>query len=1333
MNREQVLEQVYKHLSTEFRINFSHYKDNTVMRRVEHRMTLLQLDSKEEYLQRLAFDRNERDELYEDLLIGVTCFFRDKSAFAILEEQILPELLEQANDGETIRIWVAGCASGEEAYSLAILCHELLAGIHRPIDVRIFATDAHKHSLQLASIGMYPASALKEMSPERKKRHFIAQGERYKIAKHIRRMIVFAPHNILSDPPFTQIHMVSCRNLLIYLEAKAQQQIQNLFHFALQNSGVLILGPSERLNGLEDEFDTISDRWKIFRKKREAKFGLEKGFRLFNKSEETGAQGHHRLMDRKRDLEPISPFYERLLEQHLPPSLLVDENLNILHMFGGVERFLELQTGRITTHVLRLIHEELRGTLSRALEQVRHEHTVYRQTGLRVQTSEGIEQIQMLVQTITDPVKHDVRYLIKLERTIRSTPDEGGEEANQVQQTEYIRALEQELQYTKDSLRATVAELSAVNSELQSTNEELITANEELQSTNEEFHSVNEELYAITVEHQQKIEELSQANNDIDNLLAVTRVGVLFLDESLCIRRYTSEIAKTLELQPHDIGRRFDSFRRPLISAQFVDTLRKVARDLQPDEVEVHDENGHPYMVSIWPYESKDKVEGLVLSLVDIKMLKEAQERLNQYAGVVENARDLIGVFDTSLNIQQLNPAARNLLGLGEDYRFQSLTMQDLHPAWAYHIILEEGIPTARNEGVWKGETAILTRSGTEIPVLQSILAYYSEDKVYNFSTIMRDIGVQKETEKRLRNAEQRANAANQAKTAFLAHISHELRTPLSAILGFADILKQRLSQVPFSQEDAGHAIGVVQRNGHYLLELVNDILDLSKIEAEEMEIRQTLQPLYQQIQELETLVQMRANEKGLPLHFIYNSKLPAEIITDRVRLRQILLNLLSNAIKFTDEGSVEFHVECLYNESFEAELPDEIKSILRPYKPGEVHPELSVDAPLLLHFLVRDTGIGMSEKFQEKLFRPFTQADEAVHFGGTGLGLSISKRLAEKLDGAITWESELGEGSSFSFWLPTSRLETDWLTPNQQQHYKHVKEPKTAIPQFTAYVLVVDDLPEIQQVTQHVLEQSGINVTLASHGEEAIQLVEEAEQKGQPFDLILMDMQMPIMNGYETTQRLRHKGYDIPIIALTAGAMKGDREKCIQVGCNDYLSKPIKTKKLLHLMSSYLHQQKERTSEATPPTASSVRAKTPTHNKNSATTDKDSTKEAAPSNLELLLVEDSPDLLRYYATGLHGEGYKIHTAQNASLALQAAERRSFDVFLLDMSLPDLDGLSLYQQLKELQPQARYFAISGNIDEDFQQQILNVGFERFFLKPVEIQTIHHQISISSLS
>ena len=675
------VDKIFELLRRAHGVDFSHYKASTVGRRVQRRMQLHGFEEIEDYCTLLEKDAEELESLYKDLLIGVTELFRDRKAFEFLETEVFPELLAKARETGHFRVWVAGCASGEEAYSIAILVDEGLRREKIHAEVKIFATDIHHGSLAAAGAGLFSEAKLQKLSTERRERYFKRKKEKLEVVRSLRNMVVFASHNVFNDAPFTQLDLITCRNLLIYLQPIAQKKALSLFHFGLRAGGALFLGSSETPGELSEEFETLSGRWRLYRKRRDVRLPIESRLPFSTTSVRTPTPKliPEGAKPSARESQWLA-VYDRLLDMHMPTSLLLDEDRTLLHVFGGAERYLGFRGGRQSSDVLDLIDESLKTPLAGALQHAVRENTEVRYTGLSTSAERGREPVRLLVRPLHDPRTNVLRLLVTFVSEERGTTT--GEEDRDAADvdlievaSERLQSLETELRFTRENLQATIEELETSNEELQAANEEMLASNEELQSTNEELQSVNEELYTVNTEHQKKIEELTRAHDDMDNLLALTLVGVIFLDEDLAIRRFTPEMGRLFHLMPQDIGRSFESFEHNLAADGIRQKLEKVVAEAVQIEERVEDRQGNPFLMRMAPYRRADDFQGVVLTLVDIGELEKTQRDLVMYQDMAEQAADMLFLVRRSGEIRYANPASSRQTGfeknelLGEPLR----------------------------------------------------------------------------------------------------------------------------------------------------------------------------------------------------------------------------------------------------------------------------------------------------------------------------------------------------------------------------------------------------------------------------------------------------------------------------------------------------------------------------------------------------------------------------------------------------------------------------------------------------------------------------------------
>lgn len=674
-------------------IDFSFYKPSTVGRRIERRLKMGQFRDLDDYVEMLRQDDDELDALYRDLLIGVTRFFRDAEPFEMLESAVVPELLKKVGHESDIRVWCPGCATGEEPFSIAILLHEAMTREQRPVNVKVFATDVHQASLDTAGAGLFTANSLHSVSPRRMKRYFKKHGSRYQVSSEIRKMVVFAQHNVMKDAPFTNLDLISCRNLLIYFLPLAQNKVLSLFHFGLKTRGILMMGSSESPGTLANEFETVDEHCKIYRKRRDIRLLTSVHLPLTHDgSSQIGASGAFASSitnpltspRRNRPDSALIASYDNLLDRFMPPSFLVDGSRNLIESFGGVEKFLQVKGRRLSSDLLAMLDTDSASSIAGAINRVIKHRQPVSFSGVTFRSSVHEGTYRVTVSTVGNEGR-DARYLVSVEPAqpmggvAASDHDDSGEghpltpDAQQDLSTdsgshEHIRHLENELMYVRENLQASVEEMETANEELQATNEEMVAANEELQSTNEELHSVNEELYTVNAENQKKIYQLDEMNQDMEHLLQSTDVATIFLDEELCVRKFTPGISECFNLIDSDIGRRIDTFSHRIEHDDLLQDLWAVLDDGNPREFEVPDKNGRVYFMRMLPYRaSEDDIRGVVLALIDITVLEQARGEVRKLSAIVESSRDAIISTTLDGKILSWNDGAAALYGYSAD------------------------------------------------------------------------------------------------------------------------------------------------------------------------------------------------------------------------------------------------------------------------------------------------------------------------------------------------------------------------------------------------------------------------------------------------------------------------------------------------------------------------------------------------------------------------------------------------------------------------------------------------------------------------------------------
>ncbi|MGB7439424.1 MAG: chemotaxis protein CheB, partial [Coleofasciculaceae cyanobacterium] len=671
-------------------INFSHYKVSTLSRRIHHRCALTRQSNLEHYIRYLQDSEEEQKLLRQDLLIGATCFFRDPTAWEFLATSILPQLIAQLKPQQQLRVWVSACATGEEAYSMAILIDEALQKADKAIQVKIFATDLDTNALEVAAQGIYSDSIANDVSPERLERYFTYNGGHYQVKRSLREMLIIAPHDLTKNAGFSKMNLVSCRNVLIYMQPQLQQQVLRLLHFALGTQGVLFLGSSETLGGLGDEFTPLESKWKIFRKQGDTKFSLVP---ITRQTIVTPIKSSTRSRARQQQLDRLlGEVFKYCLAERQVTCLLVNQDSQLLRVFYNNANLLNFPVGEAVLDVTEIVHPTLKLPLSAALHRTKRDKQPVLYTGIKLKRDEQELNVKLQVGPDQSNAKTQEYLIVVLE--IEAQPsvstaalrfDVDTEAAQQITELEY------ELQQTRENLQVTIEELETTNEEQQATNEELLASNEQLQNTNEELQSVNEELHTVNREYQSKIQELTQLNNDIDNLLRSTDLGVVFLDAKLNIRKFTPAANRAINVKSTDIGRPLTDLTNNLDCPNLIELIEQVNQTKESCEQEVTLlESNHYLLMRVNPYlRDNNESDGVVLTFVNIKELKRVQEELHQANEILENlyATSPVGLslHDKDLTFLRINQTLAEINGFPIEEHLGK-RLQELRPDLAEQV-----------------------------------------------------------------------------------------------------------------------------------------------------------------------------------------------------------------------------------------------------------------------------------------------------------------------------------------------------------------------------------------------------------------------------------------------------------------------------------------------------------------------------------------------------------------------------------------------------------------------------------------------------------------------
>ena len=1120
--------------------DFRHYKQATVLRRIERRMQVNALRDMPSYARFLQEQPEETPALLADMLIGVTNFFRDREAFEALERDIIPALFEKKTeaDEKTLRIWSAACSSGEEAYSLAMLFADQ-AQLSRPnseIHVQLFATDIDDRSLETARAGIYPEAIVTDVPPSRLRQYFFKEQNHFRMQKELRERILFARHNILRDPPFSRLDLISCRNLMIYLDRDIQIEVLRMFHFALNPGGYLFLGSSETADACSQLFEPVDKKNRIYRAK-----GVGSGLRRAAPGPfqplTGGSLGKTPLSQPPRRNRKFSfaDVHQRALEQYAPPSVIVNHEAEIVHMSDRAGNFLRYVGGEPSLSLTTLVHPQLRLELRTALYQATHTGKSVEARRVRLERDGRHYYVNMVVRPFRDN-EAGSEYMLVIFDEVEDCMD-GHTLENPQTKDSVLLQLEAELQQTKEQLQITMEhsetsteELRASNEELQAINEELRSATEELETSKEELQSINEELTTVNFELKAKVDETSKINDDLQNLISSTDIATLFVDRKMRIKWFTPRAQDIFNVIGNDAGRSLMDITHHLDYPKLHDDATQAFEALHLIEREICSRDGDRwYLARFLPYRTlDDRIQGAVLTFIDITDRRRAEEQVRAgEAHMRQLAQSTKGyaiiTLDCDGNITTWNRGAEYIFGyteeeaLGQNIRL-IYTEEDCQagvPETERKRALEQGQATDERWHVRKDGTQCFF-SGLVNPLVNN------EGKTTGFAKIARDVTEDRQRSHEQQNELESIQAANQQKDQFFAVLSHELKHPLNLIQLNADLIAR--SQAVKNTPNLGKATQAIQNAVRSQSRIIDDLMDVSRIRTGKLKLNFATLSYQDVLKGIEAVFDPLASAEGVILE-TFKPEQPIYVRADPTRLEQIVWNLLNNAWKFTKGG--ERICMQLEREGDQARLD------------------------------VIDTGEGICPDFLPKVFDMFGQAEmqhaqRSKH--GLGIGLALVKQLVEAHGGRIDAFSEgLGRGARFSVWLPI-HLQTELAL----SELGNASELGALV---GIDILLVDDSPDILETLCELLESEGANVTTAGGGARGIELAEQSR-----FDVIVSDIGMPDVDGHKMMTEIRRgtTNADTPSIALTGYGTLRDVEKATNAGFTLHLRKPIDLQALI-------------------------------------------------------------------------------------------------------------------------------------------------------------------------
>ena len=694
LRADDALKKIFVLLRSQTGHDFSHYKQNTINRRIERRMAVHQIEQVDDYVRFLQKNPTDVDALFRDLLIGVTNYFRDPEQFKVLQEEAIVRVLSNKPAGASIRVWVPGCSTGEEAYSIAILLQERMEALKTSFKLQVFATDIDSLAIEQARAGVYPSSIAADVSTERLARFFAEEpgGGFFRIITLIRDILVFSEQDVIKDPPFSKLDLISCRNLLIYMGPELHKKLIPLFHYALNPGGFLFLGTSESVGEYAELFASVNRTAKLYQRKDDGTpqpLSLTRVLPPLTRGGDGPRPAGKAAGDSAAQFRQITE--RTLLQQYAPVGALVNDRGDILYLHGRTGEYLEPAPGEAGLNILKMARQGLRPGLTTALRKAVAKREPVFHSGLRVKTNGDFSSVNLKIRPVTsDPAEQPLFLVIleqapeapeELEGTAGGAPTPSGVDKSAKESSAQVATLKQQLRDKEEYLQSTTEELETSNEELKSSNEEMQSINEEMQSTNEELEtskeelqSLNEELATVNAELHGKVGELSQANNDMNNLLAGTGVGTIFVNHQLHIQRFTPAVTQVINLIATDVGRPVGHIASNLADYDhLVEDVQQVLDTLVPKEIEVQTKLGKWFVLRIRPYRTLDNViDGAVITFFDITVMKKAREvlqeseTLRRLAVVVIDSRDAILVQNLDGKILCWNPGATRMYGWSE-------------------------------------------------------------------------------------------------------------------------------------------------------------------------------------------------------------------------------------------------------------------------------------------------------------------------------------------------------------------------------------------------------------------------------------------------------------------------------------------------------------------------------------------------------------------------------------------------------------------------------------------------------------------------------------------
>src|SRR5690554_2129931 len=1112
-------------------IDFRDYRHGTLKRRILRRVSINHSDNYADYLAILQDDANELDMLYQDLLIDVTQFFRDPEVWEYLEEEVMPALVERSDEASMLRFWVSACSTGEEAYSLGIIALEALEAAGKRANIQIFATDVNTRALEVARCGRYPAAIAEYLSEKRLKQYFEPQGAYFQVKRSLRDRLIFAHHNLLVNPPFSRMNLVTCRNLLIYLKPQAQQRALKVLNYALEPCAYLVLGASESIEGSELGLEVLSKKLRVYQASPDPE--------PLDRSKPARRAIPHRPP-------PIAPVpaapgerheargIERSLERHIlsryaPAVVVVNKSLEIRHFYGPTDDFLHPPMGAAELDLLGWLRPGLYAGLHAALKESMESGAPVKTTTLQVERDgQAVEvkcQVEPLVSTAGSTSGAEEMYLV----VFRSLSP--GDDAEEVPRGDLslVTRLETQLREARREQRHLREELNVSREDYQAHHEELLSLNEELQSSNEELESskevlqaLNEEIRTVNRQLEVKNEELDDINVDHNNLFVSANFPSIFLDEKLKIRRFSPASTRVMRLVESDIGRPIGDIKGRFDTQDLSKLSQVVLESGEENEREIRTDDGRYFAQRILPYRSADgSIGGVCITFSDVTEARNeairAQANGEYSDAVIRTVRTALLVLDADLRVVRANRF------------FRQHFMEESTSAVGTHIfemsqrrwdiprlrdLLQKVLPERHEVNDFELEHDFAKLCHRVLRINAHTILHPTDAP--QILLCIEDMTERTEAAHMLEHRRDDLELERARKNEFLAMLGHELRNPLAALSYGLEFLEKSKSA-----EKKQSTQRMMRRQLNRMSSMLDQLLEMTRIIQGKIALENEPLDLTEVARHAVEVVLPRVEQRE---QYLSAQLAPAgELVLcgDANRLAQVIENLLINAVKYTDEGG-----------SIEVELKKEDDHAV---------------------FRVTDSGAGIGDDFMPIIFDLFAQAKRTLDRaeGGFGLGLPLAKELIEMHKGELTAYSEgLGMGSTFTFRLPLDpSIQIEPTSPGE--NLTDTAKPQESKESEAIRVLIIDDEPDLGELFVRLLERKGYRAKMAHDGASGIELARTFKPR-----VILLDLGLPEMDGYEVASKLRQEFGDRELFIVAVSGYSRDSTKLDAAGFDNHLIK---------------------------------------------------------------------------------------------------------------------------------------------------------------------------------